>query len=243
MTESKAYEQVKLYSNGFIKFINYEPKRYYLERMRHYLAKVIGNKDKIDLAYKKNLDSLIEYLEFINNSEDGMNLKIDTPESTFLFAYMACNVAWIEAGITYKSYPSEIPARINLSQGANIGYYRKDSYGKYVKNNTNAPTFFNEMDDELLSTLSDTSMQILLGSSYYGEYPVIDVDAFNKHIHNTIESYYKDVIKISKHDIKNSSMPNKKFHEKIANGFGKFSKDLSMAVQNLDFTKENPLNY
>ena len=242
MAESRAYEQVKLYSDGFIKFISTDPKQYYLKKIKYYLSKVLASKKEVDSTCNNNLKSLADYIDYLN-SEDGTNLKINEPESTFLFAYLACNIAWMEAGITYKSYTNEIPARLNLNQAVNIGYYYKDAYGKYIRNSTEAPTFFNEMDNNLLSMISDTSMQILLGSSYYGEYPVIDIDNFNKHIHNTIEKYYEEVAKKSKHNMKNSYVPNKKFHEKIAEGFNEFNYSLSNALKNLDFTKENPLAF
>ena len=248
MAESKAFNSVN--SCPFIKFVEWPetPKEYYLKKIKYYIAKTDANPQAVDKGeveinriYSEVMADIERAIQ-ISNDKNNTRIKLGDPETMYLLAYIACNRAWIEAVCTDLSYPTTIPAKRNNNQAVNLGYYYINNNGDYATHDINAPTFFNKMDTYILDILSDDAKQILLASSYYGKYPVIDVDAFNSSIHQSIYKYHKAVEQAG-HKIKNSRTPNKKFHETIQNSIVNFDSSLTEVTSALDFTKENPLSY
>ncbi len=237
MAESKAY--YKAVACPFIKFVD-NPKQYYLDRIKYYISKVESSEQSVEKLYKEIIASTRSHISELN-SENGTRWQLGDAETMHLLAYVACNRAWIEAGCTYPSYPSTIPAKINMNQAISVGYVRKNSYGEYEPD-PDRNTFFNQMDDNLLDILSEESNQALLSASYYGQYPVIDIDRFNHFIHSTINEYHAEAEKAG-HNIKNSKTPNKKFLGKIENAIDRFDSSLTEVTRHLDFTKKNPLSF
>ena len=237
MAESKAY--YKAVACPFIKFVD-NPKQYYLDRIKYYISKVESSQQSVEKIYKDILTNTRNHITELN-AENGTHWQLGDAETMHILAYVACNRAWIEAGCTYPSYPTAIPAKINMNQAISIGYVRKNSFGEYEPDPTPG-TFFNQMDDNLFDTLTEESKQALLASSYYGQYPVIDVDKFNRFIHSTINEYHDEAEKAG-HNIRNSRTPNQKFLGKIENAIDKFDTALTEVTSHLDFTKKNPLSF
>jgi len=233
MTESKAYEQVKLYSDGFIKFDKMlrNPIDYYKKEMKYYISRIFGIEDG------GQLESIIEEA----TTEMMFALKInDENKALHGYAYTACYFAWIEASCFCKPSEYSYHTEFNENQACSIQYGKLDKYNNIEAYSLDAKTFFNKMRINYLyrPLIEEPAMRKLLNSSYYGSHPVIDIDHFNKTIHNAIEDYYK------KTNMRNSSIPNEKFHKEIEdNGFKKFYSALEATASKLDFSKKNVLGY